>query len=72
MHLWTRRDEFAKAAMQGMIAAPENGDGEHASVMISDGLSFGGGWRGRIAVAVASYAMADAMMKAREVRNEIT
>ena len=59
------RDYFAAKAMQGIISAPHGTyDDETAAVYLSDDLGFSGGRRGRIAA--ASYAMADAMMKARE------
>jgi hypothetical protein len=61
----TLRDYFAAKAMQGIICTPINEyDDGHAAVYLSDGLSFSDGMRGRIAV--ASYAMADAMLKARQ------
>lgn len=62
----TLRDYFAAKAMQGMIAAPYLNDkhGFDVAGKLSDGLSYTDGWRGRIAV--ASYAMADAMMEARK------
>ena len=61
----TLRDYFAAEAMQGIICTPINEyDDGHAAVYLSDGLSFSDGMRGR--VAAASYAMADAMLKARE------
>ena len=61
----TMRDYFAAKAMQGIISAPHGTyDDETAAVYLSDDLGFSGGRRGRIAA--ASYAMADAMMKARE------
>ena len=62
----TLRDYFAAKAMQGIICTPINEyDDGHAAVYLSDGLSFSDGMRG--SVAAASYAMADAMLKAREV-----
>jgi len=61
----TLRDYFAAKAMQGIISAPHGTyDDETAAVYLSDDLGFSGGRRGRIAA--ASYAMADAMLKARE------
>ena len=61
----TLRDYFAAKAMQGIICTPINEyDDGHAAVYLSDGLSFSDGMRGR--VAAASYAMADAMLKARQ------
>jgi hypothetical protein len=59
------RDYFAAKAMQGIVCAPHStDDGKTAAVYLSDGLGFSDGMRGR--VAVAAYAMADAMLKARE------
>ena len=59
------RDYFAAKAMQAMICAPNESDhNEHPVSLLSDGLSFSGGWRGRISV--AAYAMADAMLEARK------
>lgn len=59
----TLRDYFAAQAMQGMIAAAEDKDGGHVAGLLTSGLSFSGGWRGRIAV--GAYAMADEMLKQR-------
>jgi hypothetical protein len=62
----TLRDYFAAKAMQGILCTPISSDTEdHAAVYLSEGLGFSGGMRGR--VAAASYAMADAMLKARDV-----
>ena len=61
----TLRDYFAAKAMQGIVCAPHSTDDDKtAAVYLSDGLGFSDGMRGR--VAVAAYAMADAMLKARE------
>lgn len=60
MRLWTRRDEFAKAAMQGWLATyPAEAEAHNAEA-------------GAHVVAKLAYVIADAMMKAREVRNETT
>ena len=59
----TLRDYFAAKAMQGLLSAPYAENEDHMTVSISDGLGFRDGMRGRIAV--AAYAMADAMLKAR-------
>ena len=56
------RDYFASKAMEGMISAPQGDD--NTVMYLSDGLSFQNGLRGRIAV--AAYAMADEMIKAKE------
>jgi hypothetical protein len=61
----TLRDYFAAKAMQGIVCAPHSTDDDKtAAVYLSDGLGFSDGMRGR--VAVAAYALADAMLKARE------
>jgi hypothetical protein len=61
----TLRDYFAAKAMQGIVCAPHSTDDDKtAAVYLSDGLGFSDGMRGR--VAVAAYAMADAMLKARQ------
>ena len=52
MHLWTMRDEYAKAALSGLLATNVN----HSS----DEYMF----------ARDAFKLADAMMKAREVRND--
>jgi len=59
----TLRDYFASDAMKGIICAPNADDDTTPAVYLSDGLGFSDGMRGRIAV--AAYAMADAMLKAR-------
>jgi hypothetical protein len=60
----TLRDYFAAKAMQGIICAPNADNDTAPAVYLSDGLGFSDGMRGRIAV--AAYAMADAMLKARQ------
>jgi len=58
------RDYFAAKAMQGLIEAPRPDDySDHMVYHLSDGQSFSGGIRGRIAV--SAYAMAAAMCEAR-------
>ena len=61
------RDYIAIKAMNGMIAAPNLTEGEgHVVGLLSEDLSFTSGWKGRIAI--AAYAMADEMLKARETK----
>ena len=61
------RDYIAIHAMNGMIAAPNLTEGEgHVVGLLSEDLTFTGGWKGRIAV--AAYAMADEMLNARETK----
>lgn len=63
----TLRDYIAIKAMNGMIAAPNlNKDGSHVVGWLAEDLPFTGGWKGRIAI--AAYAMADEMLKARETK----
>ena len=68
MNDFTLRDYFAIEAMQAMIAAGTDADSDHVAVLLTDGLSFSGGWKGRIAV--GAYAMADEMLNQRKVNNE--
>ena len=59
------RTDFAAKAMQGIVCAPHSTDDDKtAAVYLSDGLGFSDGMRGR--VAVAAYAMADEILRARE------
>lgn len=61
------RDYMAIAAMNGMISAPNFSEGgRHVVGLLSENLSFTGGWKGRIAF--SAYAMADEMLKARETK----
>ena len=63
----TLRDYIAIDAMNGMITAPNfSEDGSHVVGWLAENLPFTGGWKGRIAV--AAYAMADEMLKARETK----
>ena len=60
----TLRDDIAIHAMQGIICAPNADDDTAPAIYLSAGLGFSDGMRGRIAV--AAYAMADAMLKAKQ------
>lgn len=61
----TLRDYFAAKAMQALISAQRNEDHTlNMEFRLSEGLSYSGATRGRIAV--SAYAMADAMLKERE------